>query len=373
MFNLGNCTVTETLGARAGAHVPVANPHESGHIFLGGDMAAGGPGPLDPAFYFHHGYFDKQRVNWQAARIADASSGWGMMSKESGASQMGDNSQVHPEATLGFSPGQYDPLSAWLYVDYGQSFDSSQGVLKPDNTTYQSSFNMPWDRDVMFLRKPASEVDLTWSAERSMTASDAVCGVLYPNHWYTYVESSTSAQAANVNRHRDTPPPSAAPGTSSGAWYEADDGSYAVTPVVLAAFFFGLVIGSVTARVKRRRAAAMAAGRGEIVSKYEPRGGELRHVVQHADDAYDMRPLEQSPSRDEGLVTAPLVKGGGGGHVVGPRTAAASTALVSAERVAALQTEYFADDVPLPDGALRWSEAQLRMYFESGGEASPMV
>ena len=122
----GNCTITETEGARAGDHVPIANPHETGHIFLGGDMAAGGPGPLDPAFFFHHGYFDKQRVNWQDARVADAWRGWGLMSKEPGATQLGDGSQASPDLALGFSPGQYDPTSAWLYEPYTGSFEAGK-------------------------------------------------------------------------------------------------------------------------------------------------------------------------------------------------------------------------------------------------------
>ena len=46
---------------------------------------------------------------------------------------------------------------------------------------------------------------------------------------------------------------------------------------------------------------------------------------------------------------------------------------ISAERIATLQAECFADDVPVPDGAEGWSEEQLRSYFESGGAERPMV
>ena len=46
-------------------------------------------------------------------------------------------------------------------------------------------------------------------------------------------------------------------------------------------------------------------------------------------------------------------------------------ALLSAEKVQALQTEAFADDVPIPPDAATWSEDALRAYFESGGEALP--
>ena len=38
-----------------------------------------------------------------------------------------------------------------------------------------------------------------------------------------------------------------------------------------------------------------------------------------------------------------------------------------AELVRLLQAEYFCDDVQLPDGALGWSETELRGYFERGG------
>ena len=141
-------------------------------------------------------------------------------------------------------------------------------VLKPDNTTYQSSFNMPWDRDVVFQRRPASEVNLTWGA-RSMTFNDAVCGVLYPNHWYTYVDSSTPAMEADINGRPETSPPST---------------GYDLMPVVLLALLFGAVVGSVIARMssRRRRAAAHA-------------GGAMRHV--QLVEEYDMRPLEQLSRR----------------------------------------------------------------------------
>ena len=46
-------------------------------------------------------------------------------------------------------------------------------------------------------------------------------------------------------------------------------------------------------------------------------------------------------------------------------------ALLSAERIQALQTEAFADDVPIPADAANWTEEALRAYFESGGEALP--
>ena len=46
-------------------------------------------------------------------------------------------------------------------------------------------------------------------------------------------------------------------------------------------------------------------------------------------------------------------------------------ALLSAEKIQALQTEAFADDVPVPADAANWTEQALREYFESGGEASP--
>ena len=46
---------------------------------------------------------------------------------------------------------------------------------------------------------------------------------------------------------------------------------------------------------------------------------------------------------------------------------------LSAERIATLRAESFADDVPVPDGAEGWSDAQLRSYFESGGAERPMV
>ena len=132
-------------------------------------------------------------------------------------------------------------------------------VLKPDNTTYQSSFNMPWDRDVVFQRRPASEVNLTWGA-RSMTFNDAVCGVLYPNHWYTYVDSSTPAM-------------------------EADSTGYDLMPVVLLlALLFGAVVGSVTARMSSRQTRAAA-----------HEGGAMRHV--QLVEEYDMRPLEQLSRR----------------------------------------------------------------------------
>ena len=36
----------------------------------------------------------------------------------------------------------------------------------------------------------------------------------------------------------------------------------------------------------------------------------------------------------------------------------------------ALQEEYFCDDVEPPPHALGWSEAELRSFFESGGEAA---
>ena len=39
--------------------------------------------------------------------------------------------------------------------------------------------------------------------------------------------------------------------------------------------------------------------------------------------------------------------------------------MLSAERVAALQAECFADGVAPPDGAGWWSEVHLREYFES--------
>ena len=45
--------------------------------------------------------------------------------------------------------------------------------------------------------------------------------------------------------------------------------------------------------------------------------------------------------------------------------------LLSAEKIQALQTEAFADDVPVPADAANWTEQALREYFESGGEASP--
>ena len=45
--------------------------------------------------------------------------------------------------------------------------------------------------------------------------------------------------------------------------------------------------------------------------------------------------------------------------------------LLSAEQIQALQTEAFADDVPVPADAANWSEQALREYFESGGEVSP--
>ena len=44
---------------------------------------------------------------------------------------------------------------------------------------------------------------------------------------------------------------------------------------------------------------------------------------------------------------------------------ASATAMLSAERVAALQAECFADGVAPPDGAGWWSEVHLREYFES--------
>ena len=46
-------------------------------------------------------------------------------------------------------------------------------------------------------------------------------------------------------------------------------------------------------------------------------------------------------------------------------------ALLSAEKMQALQTEAFADDVPVPADAANWSEQALREYFESGGEILP--
>ena len=46
-------------------------------------------------------------------------------------------------------------------------------------------------------------------------------------------------------------------------------------------------------------------------------------------------------------------------------------ALLSAEKIQALQTEAFADDVPVPADAASWSEQALREYFESGGESLP--
>ena len=134
-------------------------------------------------------------------------------------------------------------------------------VLKPDGTTYQSSFNMPWDRDVVFQRRPASEVNLTWGA-RSMTFNDAVCGVLYPNHWYTYVDSSTPATTG-----------------------EADSTGYDLMPVVLLALLFGAVVGSVTARMSSRQKRSAAAHAG----------GAMRHV--QLVEEYDMRPLEQLSRR----------------------------------------------------------------------------
>ena len=148
-------------------------------------------------------------------------------------------------------------------------------VLKPDGTTYQSSFNMPWDRDVVFQRRPASEVNLTWGA-RSMTFNDAVCGVLYPNHWYTYVDSSTPAMEADINGRPETSPPSAAP---TG---EADSTGYDLMPVVLLALLFGAVVGSVTARMSSRQKRSAAAHAG----------GAMRHV--QLVEEYDMRPLEPS-------------------------------------------------------------------------------
>ena len=45
--------------------------------------------------------------------------------------------------------------------------------------------------------------------------------------------------------------------------------------------------------------------------------------------------------------------------------------VLSAEQIQALQTEAFADDVPIPPDAATWSEDALRAYFESGGEALP--
>jgi len=45
--------------------------------------------------------------------------------------------------------------------------------------------------------------------------------------------------------------------------------------------------------------------------------------------------------------------------------------LLSAEKIQALQTEAFADDVPVPADAANWTEQALREYFESGGEVSP--
>ena len=48
-------------------------------------------------------------------------------------------------------------------------------------------------------------------------------------------------------------------------------------------------------------------------------------------------------------------------------------ALLSAEKIQALQTEAFADDVPIPPDAANWTEGALRAYFESGGEAPPLA
>ena len=41
------------------------------------------------------------------------------------------------------------------------------------------------------------------------------------------------------------------------------------------------------------------------------------------------------------------------------------------EHVALLQAELFAEDLEPPAGAERWSEAELRVFFESGGESCP--
>ena len=44
---------------------------------------------------------------------------------------------------------------------------------------------------------------------------------------------------------------------------------------------------------------------------------------------------------------------------------------LSAERIAAIQAECYADDVDVPSGASGWTEAALREYFESGGQSTP--
>ena len=102
-----------------------------------------------------------------------------------------------------------------------------------------------------------------------MTFNDAVCGVLYPNHWYTYVDSSTPAMEADINGRPETSPPST---------------GYDLMPVVLLALLFGAVVGSVAARMSRRQTRAAAHA-----------GGAMRHV--QLVEEYDMRPLEQLSRR----------------------------------------------------------------------------
>ena len=41
---------------------------------------------------------------------------------------------------------------------------------------------------------------------------------------------------------------------------------------------------------------------------------------------------------------------------------------LSAEQIAKVQLDCFAEDIPLPSGVEQWSEARLRAYLEAGGE-----
>ena len=43
------------------------------------------------------------------------------------------------------------------------------------------------------------------------------------------------------------------------------------------------------------------------------------------------------------------------------------------EEIASLQSEYLADDLPIVDGMQAWTEADVRMYFESGGVQRPLA